>query len=252
MKHSSYHRAPLRFLPPDEQRRLEYKFGILNEPGDHRFETPRAMFINQWVDYKDSRIIDIGCNTGYFIFNALDHGAVHAVGYEGAKVTYDELKHYVDQAKEDIHVRNEYFSFLNFGENYDVAHLLNVVHHIGDDYGPNALSMHQAKDEMLKDVNNLSHFCFVLVFQMGFNWHGNVSTPLFPTGTKRELINFIQEGTQGCWDIKAIGIPKMESDRIIYCPLNDHNITRNNALGEFLNRPLFIMKSKNLSGHNCV
>jgi SAM-dependent methyltransferase len=243
MKHQMYHRAPARYMSKGELSRLVYKPGVLNYPGDQKFETPRANFINECVDYTGKRILDIGCNTGYFLFNALDRGAVHATGYEGAQGTFEELRRYVDRAEDDIQIFNEYFPFLDSGVRFDIAHLLNVVHHFGDDYGPNAFTLDQAKDEMLKQVNSLSTFCLTLIFQMGFNWHGKTDKPLFERGLKEELINFIEIGTRGSWQIEHIGVPELIDDKVVYCSLDNRNILRNNFLGEFLNRPLFVMRS---------
>lgn len=86
-----------------------------------------------------------------------------------------------------------------------------------------------------------------MAFQMGFNWMGNKNTCLFTNGTKAELIDYVKAGCQDAWDILAIGIAVNDPQgHIVYQDLNGENIHRNDALGEFLNRPLFIMKSKKM------
>ena len=67
---------------------------------------------------------------------------------------------------------------------------------------------------------------------------------LFENGTKKELIDYILSGTKNDWEINYIGIAQSFQQKIQYCDLNDINIERNDDLGEFLNRPIFIMKSK--------
>jgi hypothetical protein len=85
-----------------------------------------------------------------------------------------------------------------------------------------------------------------LVLQIGFNWHGNIEQPLFLKGTKREMINFVTDGTENNWEICSIGVAQSVEGEIVYCDLNESNIERNDSLGEFLNRPIFIMKSRNI------
>jgi len=243
MKHHTYHREPARFAELNKGERLEYKSGVFNYVGDRKFETPRADFINGKIDYEGCRFLDIGCNTGFFIFNALDRGAIYAEGYEGDVDSFSQIQSYINLAKEEIIVKNEYFSFEDLEMNFDIAHLLNVVHHFGDDYGSNECFLDGAKDEMLREINSMAGYCRFLVFQMGFNWQGKVDKPLFNRGSKQELIDFISSGTKNSWMIKAIGIAENCDNCIRYKDLNKKNVKRTDSLGEFLNRPLFIMQS---------
>ena len=63
-------------------------------------------------------------------------------------------------------------------------------------------------------------------------------------GTKGEVIDFVDSGTRDTWSIQSVGIAETSNARIVYKNLNSNNIQRQDTLGEFLNRPLFIMKSK--------
>ncbi|MCF6204852.1 MAG: hypothetical protein L3J59_14485, partial [Methylococcaceae bacterium] len=85
-----------------------------------------------------------------------------------------------------------------------------------------------------------------LVFQLGFNWKGDVKKPLFKNGTKEEMISFITKGVESSWEVKSIGIAEKTNNKYIYKNINTNNIKRDDSLGEFLNRPLFILKSKNI------
>ena len=49
----------------------------------------------------------------------------------------------------------------------------------------------------------------------------------------------------GDGEIVKIGIPVQRDGRIVYEDVCPENNERDDAMGEFLNRPLFIMKSKN-------
>lgn len=101
----------------------------------------------------------------------------------------------------------------------------------------------EAKCEMISYLNHLASVTDYLVFQMGFNWGGDINRCLFEYGTKKEMEDFIQKGTENYWAIEKIGIPVQKNTDIVYedvCPENNRRI---DAMGEFLNRPLFIMKS---------
>ena len=126
---------------------------------------------------------------------------------------------------------------------YDLVLLLNVLHHVGDDYGDKELLMGKAKENIIKQLNSLAKIAGTLVFQMGFNWKGNIQQCLFENGTKEEMISFIKEGTKDYWRILKIGIAELKNGTIEYCDLSKENICRWDHLGEFLNRPIFIMES---------
>jgi hypothetical protein len=98
---------------------------------------------------------------------------------------------------------------------------------------------------MLDNINKLESRCDKLIFQMGFNWKGDIKQCLFSNGTKKEMIDFIKKGTENYWNIESIGIAQVDSNgSIVYEDLNENNIKRDDTLGEFLNRPIFILKSK--------
>jgi hypothetical protein len=88
--------------------------------------------------------------------------------------------------------------------------------------------------------------CYVnqMFFQIGFNWKGDINRPIFDHGTKKEMIQFIRDGIQDEWEIVEIAIPEEVQGKIEYQKMNSNNVERNDNLGEFLNRPMFLLKSK--------
>ena len=58
------------------------------------------------------------------------------------------------------------------------------------------------------------------------------------------MIDFVKEGIKNLWDIIDIGIAEKNNNSIEYHKLNKNNIERDDSLGEFLNRPIFIFKSR--------
>lgn len=210
-----------------------------------RQEKERMTYILSKLKLHDKEMLDIGGNTGYFSFEAVKNDARHVDYYEGNKDHADFVKLASDilELKDRIGVFNEYYMFEQNEKKYDIVFNLNVVHHLGDDF-MEAEDMEKAKSQMLKCVNSLADATEMMVFQIGFNWKGNRDRCLFENGTKREMIDFIRRGTEEYWDIENIGIAEKQADQIVFCDISEKNIERNDSIGEFLNRPIFIMKSK--------
>jgi hypothetical protein len=55
---------------------------------------------------------------------------------------------------------------------------------------------------------------------------------------------FLLKGTEGYWNIISVGIAQKQDSSIIYQEMNESNNRRQDELGDFLNRPIFIMKAK--------
>ncbi len=212
-----------------------------------RYETERLAYILENIDVKNKSILDIGGNTGYFTFEMLGQGAKRVHYYEGDKIHAEFVKissKYLN-LEDRLDITDSYFSFtdMEFGINYDVILLLNVLHHIGDDYGDKKISMEKAKKTIIRQLNGLAEIGKTMVFQLGFNWKGNRELCLFEHGTKTELINFIKDGTEKYWEIYKIGVAESQDNAIKYYDANIENMKRLDSLGEFLNRPLIIMRS---------
>jgi len=240
-KHSNYQILPARLNQIINGSSLQIK---------SRFEKERLAYILSKISVQGKTILDIGGNTGFFSFELIDNGAVSVDYFEGNNDHADFVKaaaKILDEQKIVIH--NSYFTFnnaelknLNFS--YDISLLLNVLHHYGYDYGNSEVKIHEAKEEIIKQLNLMSSKTKIVVFQLGFNWKGDKTKPLFENGTKSEMIKFVEDGTKSNWEILNIGIAEQVDKGIKYFDLDEKNIERNDKLGEFLNRPIFILKSK--------
>lgn len=213
------------------------------------YEKERFDYICNKILLQGKRILDIGGNTGYFTFESIKRGCCHVDYFEG-NVFHAE---FVRKAKaflciNNIDIHPVYYLFEKKKKEYDVAFCLNVVHHLGDDFFC-VDDINLAKQNMLKCINDMSFVTEYLVFQMGYNWCGDCSRNLFLNGTKKEVEEFIAEGTAEYWNLVNIGIAEKRETEIIYNEMNDTNNNRMDELGEFLNRPLFIMKSKMEENH---
>ncbi|TLT08736.1 class I SAM-dependent methyltransferase [Aliarcobacter thereius] len=235
-KHHLYHKnIPTRFINTDTI--IEF---------DKFYSKERFRFIKENIDFNNTNILDIGANNGYFILEALDNGSVNAIAYEGNKDSQQEFKNYINKSNDNIKLYTEYYDFEKESVlgHFDITILLNVLHHLGDDFGDSNLSREKALKEIIRYLNSILKNTNILIFQLGFNWKGNINLPLFENGTKKELIDFITNNLNNEYKILKIGIAekKCEGADIVYNELNEINIKRDDRLGEFLNRPLFIIR----------
>jgi 2-polyprenyl-3-methyl-5-hydroxy-6-metoxy-1,4-benzoquinol methylase len=245
-KHNHYQVLPTALEPLLKQDQITVK---------SRHEIARLNYIAQKLDVTGLHVADVGGNTGFFSFELLDRGARLVDYYEGNQAHHDFVRASAQQLGLNDRLRtfNRYVTFApNELDGIECTLLLNVLHHLGDDFGDAKLNKEAAKENILSCLASLSHQTRSLVFQLGFNWKGDRNQPLFTGGTKTELIQFIRDGTASDWVIEAIGVAEKSKDAIAFHDLTPSNIERNNALGEFLNRPIFIMRSKHFTGASKV
>jgi len=212
-----------------------------------RYENERLSYILNNVDVKNKTILDIGANSGFFSFELINNGAKKVYIYEG-NTAHTEFMKYAAKLigiEKKLIISNSYFDFLDINDeiNYDITLLLNVLHHIGDDFDDKIITLQEAKENIINNINSFSKKTKYLILQLGFNWQGDKNKPLFPNGTKQEMIDFLQEGLINKWNFIKIGVPVLINNKIVYCDCDKKNIIRDDSLGEYLNRPLFILKS---------
>ncbi|WP_157957037.1 class I SAM-dependent methyltransferase [Salinicola salarius] len=216
-------------------------------PKTTKFDRERLSFIAENVPLEKAVVLDIGGNTGYFSFESLSLGARHVDYVEGdsAHAEFVSVAGRYLELEERINIFNNYYDFdQSLKKRYDVSYLMNVVHHFGDDYGDPKSDISKAKKLMLSNLNSLSKCSQYLVFQMGFCWKGERSSPLFELGLKSEMIGFIKAGVEEFWEVEKIGVAEKVNNKVVYRDCSNENIARDDSLGEFLNRPIFILKSK--------
>jgi 2-polyprenyl-3-methyl-5-hydroxy-6-metoxy-1,4-benzoquinol methylase len=238
-KHSTYQGVPAE---------LEKYIDLNNVNVKPHYDYERLTFILEFINPLNKKIMDVGGNTGLFSFELLRAGAESICLYEGNKVYAEFVKTASNLLgfNNRLKIINKYLTFTDEldSKRFDIILLLNVLHHIGDDYGDRSLSIVNAKIEILRSLNYLADKTKYLIFQLGFCWKGNRNLLLFKKGTKKEMINFIVDGTNEKWLVEHIGIPEEVNGQIEYKKPTDINMERIDRLGEFLNRPIFLMKSK--------
>lgn len=212
-----------------------------------RHERERLAYIVSRVAFDGLQVADIGGNTGFFAFELLRHGARRMDYYEGNAAHHDFVRAAAAglELTGQLHTHQGYVAFEQDElPPVDCTILLNVLHHLGDDFGDPGLARDAAKTRILQCLATLARSSRGLVFQLGFNWKGDRHQPLFAGGTKAEMIDFITTGTAADWTISSIGVAARHDHGIRFDDLSDANIARDDSLGEFLNRPIFIMRSR--------
>lgn len=214
--------------------------------GINRFEKERCEYILKHIDFKNKNVLDIGGNTGYFSLEANVNGALSVIHYEGNKSHSDFVKEVSSLLCLNVKTTNNYFLFSETTktDSVDVVLLLNVVHHLGDDFGDQTISLDNAKIEMANSINYFVGKTDYLVLQMGYCWKGDRNNLLFQDGTKLEMIEFVKNAVRDKWEIVGVGIAEVDNGKTIYNEMSNINIVRNDELGEFRNRPLIILKIK--------
>jgi SAM-dependent methyltransferase len=236
-KHSQYQALPERVRP------LLPAGSIFR---DSRHERERLAFICTKLDFRGLRVADIGGNTGYFTFEMLDLAAGSVDYFEGNA----EHALFVAQAAKQLglegklHTQARYLDFsAPFPDTYDVVLLLNVLHHIGDDYGDLDTGADQVQQTIRASLTTMARHARHLVFQVGFNWKGDRNQPIFEDGSRSNVIDLVKD-LSDAWDIEAVGIARRAGDQVIYEDMSLAGVARDDSLGEFLNRPLFILRSR--------
>jgi len=212
-----------------------------------RSENERLAYMLSRLAFHGLHVADIGGNTGFFSFELLRHGAGRVDYFEGNPAHHDFVRSAADRLglAERLHTHHRYVSF--DAEEFpavDCTLLLNVLHHLGDDFGDARADKAAARSRMLDCLAAVARRSRLLVLQLGFNWKGDRHQPLFSSGTKAEMIDFVERGTAADWTIAHIGIASRRDGEVVFEDLNARNLGRDDSLGEFLNRPIFVMRSR--------
>lgn len=237
-KHSNYQvlSSTLSKILPSEQLKIY-----------SRYENERLEYILKKINVKNRKVLDVGGNTGYFSFEVLEAGASSVVYFEGnhEHAEFVKLGAKILGLENRLNINNEYFNF-DTNEKFDVSFILNVLHHLGDDFGDQIISKSNALKRISQIISEMGNFSEMVVLQLGFNWKGNKNFPLFENGYKEEVIEFVKDAIKGKFELLSVGVPVKRNTSIVYEDLNDFNLKRFDSLGEFLNRPLFILEKINV------
>lgn len=207
-------------------------------------ERERAEFVKKHLSLQGKRVVDIGANSGYFTLAAVEDGAARVEAIEGNAKHASFLSNCVEALglSERVFVTSRYVNFVPYDIGAtDVVLCYNVLHHLGGDFrvGLEKVDAMRVIAEALRQIvlNSAS-----IVFQIGYNWQGNSKLPLTENGTKREIMDFVTSSLSGL-DVSVI-CGCYDTEVGAYVEASDTNLGRFDALGEFANRPLFVISHR--------
>lgn len=222
-------------------------FGDDVPPARGRHEAQRWAVMQAVTPPAGQRVWDIGANTGYFSMAAIGAGAAHVTAQEGniAHARFIALCGRALGLAERLRPVAGYCTFASdapMPAKVDITLCLNVLHHLGDDFGDPALSQDAALHAMTDALNHLASHTRHLWLQLGFNWKGDIHHPLFAGGTKAALLDYVTQAAALHWHAPDIWLYDPASGQ--FAPPTSATMARLDSLGEFLNRPLIHLRSR--------
>lgn len=218
-------------------------------PKSITLDKERAVFMFARKSSADQKVLDIGANQGYMSIEAALRGAQHIDAFESNEVDGAFLSQAASLFPELQAVSAQPVNYEFEHENkerWNYVICLNVLHHIGRYFDAHVQDLSQAKALMAQHLRRLLNPRACIWLQLGFNWQGNTHQPMFKHGTKREMTEFVVEMLGQSAKVAAIGIynPKDHAyEEVMYGDWTHALWQRIDDLGEFGNRPLYLIES---------
>lgn len=227
---------------------------LLNERGV-RYEEPQThtdTLDEERLNFLLSRVspdliqrgaVDIGANSGYFTISLADFCSGQMIAIEGDTqfVAFIEAVTKELGLSSKIRTNAGVFGFSDIDKHSQGLVLcLNVLHHVGRYFDQSVTNREDAKLLMGRYLCNLVTSFEGVFFQIGYNWKGDSTKPLFENGLKSEVIDFVRESLDSIKCKIHIGIYSHKEK--MYVNPSDLNLTRFDEQGEFKNRPLFYIE----------
>lgn len=211
-----------------------------------RHEAQRWSVMQATTPMRGKRVWDIGANTGYFSMAALAAGAQHVLSQEGQRAHAEFVFRCAQAlgAQDRLRVAPSYCTFEAAAQVHDITLCLNVLHHLGDDFGDPSLDMAAAMTAMCRALAALARQTRELWLQLGYNWKGDVRHPLFAGGTKQAQLAFVHEACAADWLTPEVWVFDPRSAQ--FEPPTPETLARLDQVGEFLNRPLIRLTSRRI------
>ncbi|WP_233560235.1 class I SAM-dependent methyltransferase [Oleomonas cavernae] len=99
----------------------------LSTDGDDRSATAREIFPD---DLTGKTVLDLGCNTGYFCFEAVKRGAARVVGYDHSPAAIKRARLLADCLGATVEFEVRDLNTFPVVEKFDYILCLNVLHHL--------------------------------------------------------------------------------------------------------------------------
>jgi SAM-dependent methyltransferase len=218
-------------------------------PRSITLDKERAAFMFDHQSSAGKSVLDIGANQGYMSIEAALRGARRVDAFESNAVDGAFLsqlsQRFVALQAVSAQTLNYEFEQDNNGR-WDQVICLNVLHHVGRYFDGHVQDLSEAKTLMAEYLRRLLTPCGAVWLQLGFNWQGNTHQPMFMQGTKQEMTAFVRQMVGQHAKISTIGIYNPERQAYDEVTEGDweHPLwQRIDGLGEFANRPLYLIES---------
>lgn len=229
--------------------RLNRRIDHSNDALSITLDKQRADFMFRQHNVSGQRVLDIGANQGFLTIEAALSGAERVDAFESNDVDGAFLSQAASQLtgleKVTAHPVNYDFDQSN-DDRWNCVICLNVLHHIGRYFDSHIQVLDEAKALMRQHLKRLLSPGACVWLQLGYNWQGNTQRPMFPSGTKQEMTDFVAELIEPYANLAVIGIYNHHTQRYEVVSNQDrgHGLwSRVESLGEFGNRPLYLIQS---------
>lgn len=218
-------------------------------PRSITLDPERAAFMFERQSCSGQSVLDIGANQGFMSIEAALRGAQQIDAFESNPVDGAFMAQAASALEAlqalKVHPVNFAFDHAKPGH-WDCVICLNVLHHVGRYFDAQVQDLAQAKSLMASHLRRLLGPQTHVWFQLGFNWQGNPQQPMFAHGTKREMSEFVVQMLGPHGRLAALGIynPERQAyEEVVYGDWAHPLWQRMEGLGEFANRPLYLIES---------
>ncbi len=223
---------------------------------DWRGDVERYHYLIKHLDFSNKIVMDIGANTGYFSLNIANHFAKNVIAYEPNE-NHGKIITMLAKFFELNNLKTLYegvdLDKLSTLEKTDILLHFNVMHHAGHDFDSNYVkNISDLENYAINYLKQLREKAKTIVYQMGYNWGGNKSTPIFSAIDGIQMIEGVERICQKSgWEIDSIGLSKREEEKIVYdyyeYPIKSEDLKflseKQEGLSEFYKRPIFILSN---------
>ncbi len=228
---------------------LNRSFAQASKTGSITLDKERATFMFNQHSVRGQRVLDIGANQGYLSIEAALQGAERVDAFESNEVDGVFLSHLARLTPRlgriNVSTANYDFNQEN-NDRWNLVICLNVLHHIGRYFDHHIQDLAEAKILMGQHLKRLLSSGTYMWLQLGYNWKGDITKPMFKNGTKHEMTDFVAELIEPHANLLITGIYNTQTNSFEYVKTGDwdHPLwKRSDSHGEFANRPIYLIQS---------
>ncbi|WP_437884227.1 class I SAM-dependent methyltransferase [Pseudomonas sp. LRF_L74] len=220
-----------------------------------RADHGRLDYLRAHFDFSRQKVLDVGANTGLFAATlAHEYPDSHCVAWEidasSAAFIRALAVEFALSNLEVVETALDYRVAQDMPTRFDTLLLFNVLHHAGVDFDVSVVADRQALlDYIQRFLAALRPSAGCLLYQMGFNWGGDIHQPVAGRNALLEKLDYVETALRGTgWRVEHVGLVLDPDSRRIevfdwqaareQAPVCDR-LGRDGLLSEFYLRPLF-------------